>query len=96
MPNFPKIELLQEEDESQILNALSEILNNGGKLPADSRIAQLLTLAAIREMYHKVCSNANATRSLQVALGIVSFVVLILATAFVALHPSELLMIFRP
>jgi hypothetical protein len=96
MPELPKIELLKEDDESEILNALSDFLDNGGKVPADIKMVQRLTLAAVREIYHKACSNANATRNLQVALGIVSFIVLILATAFVALHPSELLMVFRP
>lgn len=96
MPEFPKIELLKEEDENIILNTLYEILENGGKLPADTKIVQLLTLAAIRQMYSKVCNTANATRTLQVGLGIVAFTVFVLATAFVALHPSELMLVFKP
>jgi len=79
---------LPESEQSELLNAVKDIMHNGGRIPQD--VSNELIMAAILELNGCVVRNANQSRRNALGMRWITGGLLIVAAALVFTHSSEL------
>ena len=86
---MPSIDLLPlpEEEQSQLLLAVKDIMHNGGRIPQD--VSNELIMAAILELNGCVVRNANQSRRNALSMRYISLGLLIMSGVIVATHGDD-------